>query len=79
MRLSIDITPEQHQFLKAAAAIQGKSIKNYVLECALPTQAEQEAFTKLEVLLAQRSKAALGGEVSDQTIDTIFDEEIAKP
>ena len=31
MRLSIDITPEQHQFLKAASAIQGKSIKNYIL------------------------------------------------
>jgi uncharacterized protein (DUF1778 family) len=76
MRLSIDITPEQHQFLKAAAAIQGKSIKHYVLECALPNQEEQAAFAKLEQLLAQRSHAALAGEVSDKDIDAIFDEEL---
>ncbi len=76
MRLSIDITPEQHQFLKAAAAIQGKSIKNYVLECALPTAEEQAAFTKLEQLLSQRSQSALTGAVSDKDIDAVFDEEL---
>ena len=76
MRLSIDITPEQHQFLKAAAAIQGKSIKNYVLECALPTSEEQAAFTKLEQLLSQRSKSALAGAIYDKDIDAVFDEEL---
>ena len=30
-RLSIDLTPEQHQKIKAVAAMQGKSIKEYVL------------------------------------------------
>lgn len=76
MRLSIDITPEQHQYLKAAAAIQGKSIKSYVLERALPNSEEQAAFEKLEQLLAQRSHSALSGEVSDKDIDNIFNEEI---
>lgn len=76
MRLSIDITPEQHQFLKAAAAIQGKSIKNYVLERALPNTEEQAAFERLEQLLTQRSQSALAGAVSDKDIDAIFDEEI---
>lgn len=76
MRLSIDITPEQHQFLKAAAAIQGKSIKSYVLECALPNDEEQAAFEKLELLLSQRRQATLAGEVSENDIDAIFDQEL---
>ncbi|WP_272911634.1 hypothetical protein [Loktanella sp. M215] len=34
-RLSIDITPEQHQKLKAIAALKGESIKEYVLSRTL--------------------------------------------
>lgn len=76
MRLSIEITTEQHQFLKAAAAIQGKSIKNYVLECALPTLEEQQAFQMLENLLAKRSERAILGEISEKSLDAIFDEQL---
>jgi uncharacterized protein (DUF1778 family) len=76
MRLSINITPEQHQFLKAAAAIQGKSIKNYVLECALPTPEEQKAFERLETLLSKRAASALNGDISEHTLESIFDEEL---
>ena len=32
MRLSIEITQEQHQRLKAISALRGQSIKDYVLE-----------------------------------------------
>ena len=78
MRLSIDITPEQHQFLKAASAIQGKSIKNYILECALPNAEEQQAFEKLEQLLAKRAESAIAGKVSDKNIDEIFDAAISE-
>lgn len=78
MRLSIDITPEQHQNLKAAAALQGKSIKSYVLERALPNTDEQAALKKLEAFLEPRVAAAKAGEVSSKSIDDIFDEEIAK-
>lgn len=78
MRLSIDITPEQHQYLKAAAAIQGKSIKSYVLERALPDSEEQAAFAKLESLLAKRAQAAQTGQLSDKSLDDVFDEEIQK-
>ena len=74
MRLSIEISNEQHQFLKAAAAIQGKSIKEYVLDSALPTDEEQEAFKRLESLLSKRKQNALEGHISDKTIDDIFDE-----
>ena len=34
-RLSIDITPEEHQKLKAIAALKGESIKDYVLKRTL--------------------------------------------
>jgi uncharacterized protein (DUF1778 family) len=76
MRLSIEISQEQHQFLKAAAAIQGKSIKEYVLESALPNQKEQEAFNQLEALLLRRKNSALNGEISQNNIDAIFDDEL---
>lgn len=78
MRLSIEITPEQHQNLKAAAALQGKSIKNYVLERVLPNADEQEALQKLESYLQPRVAAAKAGKITDKSVDDIFDEEIAK-
>ncbi len=78
MRLSIEISPEQHQFLKAAAAIQGKSIKDYVLDSALPTKAEQQAFEKLEKLLSMRRQKAVDGELSSKGIDEIIEEELTK-
>ena len=78
MRLSIEITPEQHQNLKAAAALQGKSIKSYVLERALPNADEQAALQKLEAYLAPRVTAAKTGKISSKSVDDIFDEEIAK-
>ena len=31
-RLTIDITDQQHQSIKAMAALQGKSIKEYAIE-----------------------------------------------
>lgn len=35
-RLTIDITDQQHQSLKALAALQGKTIKQYALERLFP-------------------------------------------
>lgn len=55
-RLSIDISPKQHQRLKAAAALRGKSIKDYVLERALPDETEEQAFKALEACLEERLK-----------------------
>lgn len=78
MRLSIEISAEQHQFLKAAAAIQGKSIKEYVLESALPNQEEQQAFNQLEELLMRRKNSALEGDISKNSVDAIFDDELSK-
>ena len=57
MRLSIDITQEQHKVLKATAAMQGKSIKDYVLERTLPD--EEAALKELEAFLKPRVEEAL--------------------
>ena len=35
-RLTIDVTPEQHRTLKALAALEGKTMKQYALERLLP-------------------------------------------
>lgn len=78
MRLSIEITPEQHQRLKAAAALQGKSIKEYVLERTLPDATQAEALQALEAMLKLRIEAAEAGGVVTQSLDDIFDSEIRK-
>ena len=73
-RLTIDITDEQHQSLKAMAALQGKTIRQYVIERLFSTQpGEAHAWQELKALLAQRIDAGLSGEVSDKSIATILD------
>lgn len=74
MRLSIELTNEQHQQLKAAAALQGKSIKTYVLERTLPNNDEQAALNELEGFLKPRIEAATQGEVSSKSVEQIFED-----
>jgi len=79
-RLSIEITPEQHQRLKAVAALAGKSIKDYVLERALPpisdmdSLSEEEALAKLEDFLKPRIEAAKQGKMSSRSVQDIFED-----
>lgn len=76
MRLSIDITPEQHQCLKAAAALQGKSIKAYVLERAFADLEgpEDTELASLEALLRKRLASADQGSLSSKSVKDIFNE-----
>jgi len=74
MRLSIEVTPEQHQRLKASAALQGKSIKDYVLERTLPDLEECAALQELETFLKPRVEAAKNGQLSSESVGAIFDE-----
>ena len=74
MRLSIEVTPAQHQHLKAAAALQGKSIKDYVLERTLPNLEVSTALQELESFLKPRVEAAKNAEFSDKSVDDIFDD-----
>ena len=77
-RLSIEVTPEQHQRLKAIAALSGMTIKEYVLARVLPPVPEQEdlseeeALHQLETLLKPRIEAARRGEVVNVSVEQIF-------
>lgn len=78
-RLVIDMSGEQHQQIKALAAMQGKSIKDFVLEQIFSKKTdvkEQEAWKKLQNLLASRVADADNGAVSKKTFDQITEEAI---
>lgn len=70
-RLTIDITDQQHQALKAMAALQGKTIKEYALERLLPGAGDEDGLAGLRSLLATRAAEAGRGEVSDKRISEI--------
>lgn len=76
-RLTIDITNQQHQSLKALAALQGKTIKQYTLERLFPGDAGgDQAWQELQALLRARVDAGLAGEISDKSVHEILDEEL---
>lgn len=62
-RLTIDVTEQQHQTLKAMAALAGQTIKQYALERLLPSD-EEQALQELKAMLHERLRAADRGEVS---------------
>ena len=77
-RLSIDVTPEQHQRLKAIAALHGQTLKDYILERTLPrlpqieSLSEEEALQRLETFLRPRVAEAERGEVVESSVEQIF-------
>ncbi|HAM4810554.1 TPA: antitoxin [Escherichia coli] len=76
-RLTIDITDQQHQSLKALAALQGKTIKQYALERLFPGDADaDQAWLELKNLLGNRISNGLEGKVSTSGISEILDEEL---
>lgn len=77
-RLTIDITDQQHQSLKALAALQGKTIKQYALERLFPGDSEAgQAWQELQTLLETRINDGLAGKISARSIGEILDEELA--
>jgi Antitoxin ParD len=78
-RISIEVTPEEHQRLKAFAALRGQTIKDYILERSLPPLSgegltEEEAMRQLEQFLLPRIEEARRGEFSTQDFDSIIAE-----
>ena len=76
-RLSIELTSEQHKRLKAMAALQGKSIKEYVLERVISPLYESdsssdEALRQLETFLAPRVEEAETGKIVNKSVASIF-------
>ena len=78
-RLTIDITEQQHQSLKALAALQGKTIKQYALERLFPGDADaDQAMSELKKLLENRINDGLAGKVATKSIGEILDEELGE-
>lgn len=76
-RLTIDITEQQHQSLKALAALQGKTIKQYAIERLFPGDAgDDEPWQALKALLGERIAQGLAGGLSDKDMVAIVDEEL---
>ena len=71
-RISIDVTPQEHQRLKAMAALQGMSIKDFVLANTLGLAEENAALAELETLLDKRLKNAKAGGVSSRTVGDVL-------
>ena len=75
MRLSIEISPEQHQQIKMMAALQGKSIKDLVLGRLFDeTNDEDATWKELMSLLHDRIKTAQNGGMSKKTPHEIAQE-----
>lgn len=73
-RISIDVTLEQHQKLKALAALKGRTIKQFALESTLGAQA-QDDLEALESLLDERIADAKRRKGEDRkTLAGIFQE-----
>ena len=77
-RLTIDISEQQHQSLKALAALQGKTIKQYAIERLFPGNIDNDpAWQELRGVLTARINDGLAGKVSDRSIGDILDEELS--
>ncbi len=70
-RLVIDVTGEQHQQIKALAALHGSTIKDFIMERLFPVDEEAAAWDELKELLLNRIKSAETGSISGKTIRKI--------
>lgn len=81
-RLTIDLSDQQHKSLKAHAALQGKTIRQYAIERLFPggDAAEaghsDEAWGQLQDFLNERISAGLAGAVSSRSVEDIVSEEL---
>jgi pyruvate-formate lyase-activating enzyme len=67
-RLSIDVTEQQHQSLKAMAALQGKTIKEYAIEKLFPLESDvDQALVDLKAVLQQRMTEADNDDVDTRS------------
>ena len=78
-RLTVDLTDQQHQTLKALAALQDRTIKEYVLEKLFPGDVNgDQAWQELKALLSARINEGLAGRVSSKSVGEILDEELTE-
>ena len=79
-RLIIDVSSDQHQQIKALAALQGKTIKDFVLEKIFPkgNSSETEAWNELTDFLSSRIEEAENSPVAKQSFEDLTKKIIEK-
>ena len=76
-RLSIEISAKEHQHIKALAAIEGQSIKEFVMTRLFPDdKAQEQSWHELQEFLFKRAEEAQNGKLSSKSITKIMDEEM---
>ena len=76
-RLTIDMTEQQHQTLKAMAALEGKTIKQFTLERLFETKkVDRNSLDDIRALLAERVAQAQRGEINQSSISEIAEQTI---
>ncbi len=73
-RISIDVSKEEHQRLKAMAALQGMSIKEFVLSRTIGDPDLDADLADLEALLDRRINRARTEGTSSRTVAEIFEQ-----
>lgn len=81
-RLTIDLSDQQHKNLKAIAALQGKTIRQYAIERLFPAGGSADAtdpdegWAQFQAFLNERISASLAGAVSTRSVEDIVNEEL---
>lgn len=71
-RLTIDMTDQQYQSLKAQAALKGQTIRQYVLERLFPDNPGTDpAWQELKNFLGARVQEGLDNKGSSKNVSTI--------
>ena len=74
-RLIIEVTAQQHQHIKALAALQGKTIKEYAIDRLFDQNIDEDkAIQELKELLVPRIAEGLSGVVSKKSFDEIVED-----
>lgn len=77
-RLVIEVSDDQHQEIKALAALGGMSIKQYVLSKIFSDNTNNEAMDELKEILEKRMLRAENGHASKKSFSDIANETIEK-
>ena len=78
-RLTIEITEQQHQAIKAMAALNGQSIKEYTLQRLFTKSSDAvDELQELKTFLHDRILSVGQGAFSDMDIDAIMEDELKK-
>jgi hypothetical protein len=78
-RLTIDLTDEQHKHLKAVAALEGKTIRQFATERLFPVKDDlDEDWERFKDFIGKRIENAEKFGYSDRTITDIFEEVLAE-